>query len=112
MGYFYEDKAIATLCRVRNVYMYIILREIEIEIEIEIERERYMCVADTCSHKICLQAYRMGLTTENHVWMFPAWYRPDWYKSDYKLPNETVLCTKDEVCFSVFSLIPMVLCFV
>ena len=45
------------------------------------------------------QAYKMGLTTENHVWMFPAWYRPDWYKEDYKLPNNnTVLCTKAEVC--------------
>ena len=54
-------------------------------------------------HYSCLfctyQAYQMDLTTENHVWMFPAWYRPDWYKEDYKLPNnDTVLCTKAQVC--------------
>ena len=59
--------------------------------------------------KIHLQAYQMGLTTENHVWMFPAWYRPDWYQEDYKLPNGTLLCTKDQVCFNVFSLIPIVI---
>ena len=44
------------------------------------------------------QAYKMDLTTENHVWMFPAWYRPDWYKKPYVLPNGTLLCTEEEVC--------------
>ena len=39
----------------------------------------------------------MGLTTEAHVWMFPAWYQPDWYQSTYSYPNNTVICTEEEV---------------
>ena len=53
----------------------------------------------------------MGLTTDSHVWMFPAWYRPNWYQRDYILPNKTLPCTEEEVCWYVlymyvFSIIP------
>ena len=48
---------------------------------------------------ISTQAYKMGLTTPAHVWIFPAWYDPDWYKDNYPKGNvtENTLCTKEQV---------------
>lgn len=47
---------------------------------------------DKARPTIC-KASRMELTTENHVWMFPAWYESEWW-----LQNDTnVDCTDDEM---------------
>ena len=72
----------------------------------ERERERERRERDRQTEKLLKElfllyypkAYKMSLTTEAHVWMFPAWYHPDWYKVDYRDPNNgSVICSKEEV---------------
>ena len=42
-----------------------------------------------------VQAFNMGLTTDNHVWMFPAWYESNWWMMDL----EDINCTADNVSY-------------
>ena len=42
---------------------------------------------------VSVQAYHMNLTTENHLWMFPAWYNAGWWNTSVDGKN----CTREQV---------------
>jgi len=43
------------------------------------------------------QAYRMGLTTDAHVWILPAWYSPNWWNTSVNGTTTEKSCTAEEM---------------
>ena len=46
---------------------------------------------------VSVQAHNMGLTTENHLWMFPAWYNAGWWNTSVDGTTSEKNCTREEV---------------
>ena len=46
---------------------------------------------------VSVQAYNMGLTTENHLWMFPAWYNAGWWNTSVDGTTSEKNCTREQV---------------
>ena len=115
LAYMYEDKARETVCQVwctcvhvqYNVHMYICT---------------YMylvtCLICTCTlysvdHLYIMlhpssplpssslpnlsQAIHKNLTSENHLWIFPAWFRTDWWNQNITFQNKEESCTPEMV---------------
>ena len=73
-------------------------------INLELANLCFLCVhVYTCDPvpglliSVCMfvQAIHLNLTTENHLWMFPAWFPPNWWNHTVDLKND-VSCTPDQ----------------
>ena len=87
-GIFYEDKARITVCTVSW------LQSIGTHMYMNVPVWNTHSAATEIKANTFLQAIHQNLTSDNHVWIFPAWYTSDWYNTT-KYPNEKVNCTVD-----------------
>ena len=57
----------------------------------------YMCIVYRLLYLLSsLQAIHLNLTTDNHLWIFPAWYPTNWWSQTVTIKNGEV-CTPEMV---------------